>query len=75
VESLYEAAPFIQQTVRTKMGWKHGVISNQLYRPEARLHRLTHLLNHEKDHQKGEMYEQPSGVISGALRPEVPSPY
>jgi hypothetical protein len=53
------------------MGWKHGVISNQLYRPEARLHRLTHLLNHEKDHQKGEMYEQPSGVISGALRPEV----
>jgi hypothetical protein len=23
------------------MGWKHGTISNQLYRPEARLHRLT----------------------------------
>jgi hypothetical protein len=23
------------------MGWKHGVISKQLYRPDARLHRLT----------------------------------
>jgi hypothetical protein len=27
--------------VCTTMGWKHGAISNQLYRPEARLQRLT----------------------------------
>jgi hypothetical protein len=36
VESLYEAA-LIKQHVGTKIGWKHGTTSNQLYRLEASL--------------------------------------
>jgi hypothetical protein len=52
--------------VGTKIGWKHGTNSNQLYRPEARPHRLTRTRKDKGTYKCELWFETPRGLSSNA---------